>query len=395
MATKARPRTHTAPNNQVSDRTDAALTTLVERLSSRRSLHHVNLAVASTDGRHRWAGAAGPERTDGPQARPEAPFFIASITKRFIITLVLQAHERGELDLDVPITAYLPRSVTHRLHMHQGVDRTPQITVRHLASHTSGLPDFFEHRHEGQSLHQQLRAGRDSSWTFDDAIAANRQQRTLFAPQDLSANSQRARYSDTGFLLLIHLLQTVTATPFAELLTARIAVPLGLTRTWHPAATPGAMDLPTPLPLHARRRPVNIDGIIASSHDLYSTTDDLLTFERALWVGEPFADSRTRLLLTERQNRLRNAPGLRYGLGTMVFTVNRLMLPRRAPVTLIGHSGATGTWLFTCPELGVHLTGTIDQTQAYQLPFWIMAHCLRIWTADADRTAVSDERSRG
>ena len=216
MATKARPRTHTAPNNQVSDRTDAALTTLVERLSSRRSLHHVNLAVASTDGRHRWAGAAGPERTDGPQARPEAPFFIASITKRFIITLVLQAHERGELDLDVPITAYLPRSVTHRLHMHQGVDRTPQITVRHLASHTSGLPDFFEHRHEGQSLHQQLRAGRDSSWTFDDAIAANRQQRTLFAPQDLSANSQRARYSDTGFLLLIHLLQTVTATPFAE-----------------------------------------------------------------------------------------------------------------------------------------------------------------------------------
>ena len=380
VVTKAGQRTHTAAGNRVSDRTDAALTTLVGRLSSRRSLHHVNLAVASTDGRHRWAGAAGPESTGGPQVRPEVPFFIASITKRFIVTLVLQAHERGELDLDAPIAAYLPRSVSCRLHMRQGVDRTPQITVRHLASHTSGLPDFFEHQHEGRSLHQQLRAGRDTSWTFDDAIAANRQQRPLFEPQDLGAKSQRARYSDTGFLLLIHLLQSVTATPFAELIAERIADPLGLARTWHPSATPAAKNLPTPLPLYARRRQVNVDGIVASSHDLYSTTDDLLAFERALWLGEPFADSSTRFLLTERRNRLRNAPGLRYGLGTMVFTVNRLMLPGRAPVTLIGHSGATGTWLFTCPELGVHLTGTIDQTRAYQLPFWIMAHCLRIWT---------------
>lgn len=380
VATKASPRTHTAPDNRVSDRVDTQLAHLVGQLSSRRGLHHVNLAVASTDGRHRWAGAAGPESTDDPQVRPEAPFFIASITKRFIATLALQAHERGELDLDDPITTYLPRSVTHRLHMHQGVDRTPQITVRHLASHTSGLPDFFEHQDEGQSLDQQLRAGRDGSWTFDDAIAATRQQRPLFEPQDLSAKSQRARYSDTGFLLLIHLLQSVTVTPFAALIAERIAVPLGLTRTWHPSATPAVKNLPTPLPLYARRRQVNVDGIIASSHDLYSTTDDLLAFERALWVGELFADSSTRLLLTERRNRLRNAPGLSYGLGTMMFTVNRLMLQRRAPVTLIGHSGATGTWLFTCPELGVHLTGTVDQTRAYQLPFWIMAHCLRIWT---------------
>ncbi len=312
--------------------------------------------------------------------RPETPFFIASITKRFIITLVLQAHERGELDLDAPITTYLPASVTAGLHVRGGVHRTTAITARHLASHTSGLPDFFERRSGGPSLYRQLRSGQDTSWSFEDVIGITReQQHPHFDPQDLTAKTQRARYSDTGFQLLIRILQSVTSIPFPELLAERITGPLGLTRTWHPAAEPAESNVAPPLPLHTRRRHADVDSVIASSNDLFSTTEDLLTFERALVAGKPFQDANTRRLLTERRNRLRNAPVLRYGLGTMIFGVNRLMSPRRGPVTLVGHSGSTGTWLFTCPELGVHLAGTVDQTQARGLPFRIMAKCLRIW----------------
>lgn len=359
---------------------DASLTRLVRRLSSRSGLHHVSLSVASTDGQRHWAGASGPDGTGEPDVRPGSPFFIASITKRFIITLVLQAHERGELDLDSAITAYLPASVTGGLHVRDGVDRTSQITVRHLASHTSGLPDFFERRRGGPSLQRQLRTGHDVSWTFTDAIAIARdQQRPHFDPQDLTATSQRARYSDTGFQLLIRILEGVTSRAFSELLTERITEPLGLTRTWHPAAEPADPDVQPPLPLYARQRRLHLDGVITSSNDLFSTTEDLIAFERALTAGEPFANADTRNLLTERCNRLRNAPVLRYGLGTMTFTVNRLASPLRRPVTLVGHSGATGTWLFTCPELGVHLAGTVDQGHAQGLPFRIMSRCLRIW----------------
>lgn len=380
MRASSKRRTFTAPSNRVTSEIDAGLTNLVQRLSSRPGLHHVSLAVSSADGQHHWAGGSGPEGATEPEVRPEAPFFIASITKRFIITLVLQAHERGELDLDAPISTYLPASVTAGLHVRRGVDRTAQITVRHLASHTSGLPDFLERRRGGPSLYRQVRAGHDLSWTFEDVLRITReQQRPHFNPQDLTARTQRARYSDTGFQLLIRILESVTSTRFPDLLTERITGPLGLTRTWHPAAKPAEPDLPAPLPLYVRRRHVALDKVFVSSDDLFSTTGDLLAFDRALLAGKPFADANTPHLLTERRNRLGNAPVLRYGLGTMIFKVNRLMSPLPKPVTLVGHSGSTGTWLFTCPELDLHLAGTVDQTVAQGLPFRIMASCLRIW----------------
>ena len=119
--------------------------------------------------------------------------------------------------------------------------------------------------------------------------------------------------------------------------------------------------------------------MIESSRDLFSTTGDLLTFQRALLHGELFRDADTLSLLTERRNRLRNVPVLRYGLGTMFFTVGRLMSAGRRPVTLVGHSGATGTWLFHCPELDLHLAGTVDQTAGQAIPFQVMARCVGVW----------------
>ncbi len=371
-----------SPGSRVAEEVGAGLTRLVQRMGSRPGLHHVSLALASGDGQHHWAGAAGPTGADEPDVRPEVPFFIASITKRFIITLVLQAHERGELDLDAPITTYLPASVTTGLHVRGGVDRTSAITVRHLASHTSGLPDFFERRRGGPSLYRQLRTGNDASWDFEDVIDITReQQRPHFDPQDLTARTQRARYSDTGFQLLIQILEGVTSSSYPELLAERITGPLGLSCTWHPAAEPAEPGLAAPLPLYARRRRVDVGAVIRSSNDLFSTTEDLLTFERSLVTGQVFRNASTVQLLTERRNRLRNAPVLRYGLGTMTFRVNRLVLPRRGAVSLVGHSGSTGTWLFTCPELDLHLAGTVDQTEARGTPFRVMAQCLRIWAA--------------
>jgi len=56
-------------------------------------------------------------------------FDIASITKTFTSTAILQLRDRGKLDLDVPLAKYFPDFPY------------PEITVRHLLSHTGGLPD--------------------------------------------------------------------------------------------------------------------------------------------------------------------------------------------------------------------------------------------------------------
>ncbi len=173
-------------HHAVSPETDERLTGLLERSAERRRQHHLNLALVGGDGRHR-SGAATSADPDGTPLRPDTPFFIASVTKRFIITLVLQAHERGELHLDDPLTTHLPTSVTDGLHVLGEQEHTPRTTLRHLASHTSGLPDYFDKPREGRSLFQDLGAGIDRAWTFEDVVRmAKEDHRPHFAPQDLA-----------------------------------------------------------------------------------------------------------------------------------------------------------------------------------------------------------------
>ncbi len=366
-----------AEDNTVPPDLDAALTTALEEVVGRRGIHHAVVAIESEDGTQRWSAGSGPAEEEA--VPPDAPFFIASITKRFIIALLLQAHERAEVSLDAPITDLLPKETTTGLHVLDGTDRTAAITVRNLASHTSGLPDYFEKRRDGPSLFDRLIAGQDVSWTFEDVLRTTReQQRPHFPPQDLSAPRQKARYSDTGFQLLIRILETATGSSFADLLADRITGPLDLQHTGLPRPQAREALAVAPLPLYAKER-VELPSLIRSSNDLISTTEDLLTFQRALLRGDLFREQGTRVLLTERRNRLRNAPVLQYGLGTMFFRVNRLAAPGHRPLTLVGHSGATGTWLFHCPELGVHLAGTVDRTRGQAVPFRVMAKLLRTW----------------
>jgi D-alanyl-D-alanine carboxypeptidase len=373
----------TSPDNRVPPRVDARLTALLGRTVARRGIQHVTLAATSGDGSQRWSGAAGPADASGTPLRPETPFFIASVTKRFITTLVLQASERGELSLDDPIVAHLPHDVTQGLHVRDGVDRTAEITVRHLLSHTSGLPDHFDRpRSGGPSLYRQLTAGQDVAWTFEDVVRMAREDhRPHFPPQDLAAERQRARYSDTGFQLLIAIVERAAGRPFGTLLHERILGPKDLTSTWLPGRSEPALPTPPPASLFVRHRPLEVPEMIVSSNDLISTTGDLLRFHRALVDGELFERPTTAAVLTERANLLRNMLPNRYGIGTWIFRVNRLIGPGRRPVTLVGHAGATGSWLFHCPELDVHLAGTLDQATLLGRsgPFRLMARVLRAW----------------
>jgi D-alanyl-D-alanine carboxypeptidase len=383
MAPAERAATLTNPDNCVGEEVNDRLAALLEGTVRRRGLHHAMFAVASGDGAERWSAAARAANVDGTPLRPETPFFVASVTKRFIATLVLQAAERGELGLDDRLVDHLPTESTDRLHVLKGTDHTPSITIRHLLSHTSGLPDYWDKPTTGgPSLYRDLAAGQDRAWSFDDMIRMVREEHTPhFPPQDLGANRQRARYSDTGFQLLIAIVEGATGRPFATLLAERILAPLGLEHTWLPGRSRPTSPTDPPAPVCIKDQPLELPMMLESSNDLVSTTSDLLRFQRALHAGELFQRPDTADLFTERTNLLRNMIPNRYGLGTWVFRVNRLIGPGRRPATLVGHAGATGTWLFHCPELDLHLAGSIDQAtfRARSAPFRLMARILRIW----------------
>lgn len=76
------------------------------------------------------------------------------------------------------------------------------------------------------------------------------------------------------------------------------------------------------------------------------------------------------------------APGwpIEYGLGILRFRPPWLLAPGRARPTLLGHTGASGSWLFHCPERDVYLAGTLDQTMAAAVPYRICPRLVRIVT---------------
>jgi D-alanyl-D-alanine carboxypeptidase len=352
------------------------LQALLDRQASKRNIPHVVLCVERGDGSLRWTGAAGEARPGQPM-RPDTPYFIASVTKLHIATCVLQLHEEGSVDLRAPITDYLPTELVDGLHRLDGVDHTPQITVRHLLSHTSGLPDFLEDAPKGErSLLDRVLAGEDPAWGFEDVVAIARDLTPHFPPQDLAASRQRARYSDTGFQLLIAIIEAVTGKAFHEVLEARVFEPLGLRHTWLPDRSRLPAEVGEPAAMWHRDRLLDMPQAVRSCNDLMGTAADTLTFLKGLVHGQVFADPATAGLMQQRWNRIFYP--LRYGLGMMQFRIARAMAPGRRPVTLVGHSGASGSWAFYCPELDVLMTGTFDQWAARSAPFWLMAKALRV-----------------
>jgi D-alanyl-D-alanine carboxypeptidase len=351
---------------------------LVDRLAAKPKYGHAIVGVEKGDGSFRWTGAAGVANVDGAPMTPETPFFIASVTKLYIATLILQLHEEEQVDLGAPISSYLGAERVAGLHRLGDVDHTPDVTVFHLLSHTAGLNDYLEGKPQGgRSMYHQIADGADLSWDFDDVLAITRDQvRPHFPPQDPTAHRRKGRYSDTGFQLLIAIVEEVTGRSFADALDQRIIRPLDLRQTWLPGKSQPLDPAPKFTDVWSKGKPLEIPQAMGSFNDLYSTADDTLTFLAALMAGDLFDEPRTYRLMEERRNRV-IWPSIYYGLGMMHFKIGRLNAPGRQPLTLVGHTGSTGSWLFHCPELDVLTTGTVDEAKARAFPFRFMPKLLR------------------
>jgi D-alanyl-D-alanine carboxypeptidase len=336
------------------------------------------LGIERGDGSFRWLGTAGEARPGGVPMRPDTPYFIASVTKLYIAAAVLRLHEQGRVGLDEPMTAYLPQRLVAGLHRLDGVDRTGEITVRHLLGHTSGLPDYLEDRPKGgRSLLDRVLRDSDASWQLDDVVGIVRRELTPhFPPRDLGSERVKGRYSDTNFQLLIAIVEAVTGRAFHEVLEEQLLRPLGLRHTYLPGRSEPLEPTPETAAMWHQDRPLEMPLALPAFNDLVSTAGDTLAFLGALVRGDVFDDPATAGLMQERWNQI--GYPLSYGLGMMRFRVGRVLAPGWRPVTLVGHSGASGSWAFFCPELDVLLAGTVDQWAGRGLPFRLMAAALRV-----------------
>jgi len=191
-------------SDQISDETINAL--LAARIAAGDFPSAVYLVAER--GRIRFSGALGDavREPEHHAATVETIYDLASLTKP-LVTGLLSARlvERGELELDRAVAAYLPEFAR--------APQTAHITVRHLLTHTSGFP----------------------AWRPLRILTGDRRERVLdiIAANDLEyATGSRVVYSDLGFITLGLLLERITGAALDEWAQTEIFRPLKLERTF-------------------------------------------------------------------------------------------------------------------------------------------------------------------
>ena len=160
------------------------------------------LAISVTD-RQRTLYTAGFGYAELASRRPvlaDTTFQIGSIGKSMTALAVLQLAQAGRLDLDAPVSTHLPWFAMP--------SRYGPITLRHLLSHTAGLPagtDFTPAaRYEGFALRET-----EAAWE----------------------PGSRFHYSNTGYKLLGWLLEDTTGQDYGSVIRRRVLEPLGMAAT--------------------------------------------------------------------------------------------------------------------------------------------------------------------
>ena len=242
---------------------------------------------------------------------PTTKFRIASATKQFTAALMHQLAEQGLVELDAPITTYLPD---------YPVPQGDRVTAHHLLTHTSGIPNYT-------SLPGWDDMMRDP-FVPDSFL-------TVFFDLDLRFEpGSQFQYSNSNYFVLGVIIEHVTNQPYAVALKERLLDPLGLHDTGY--------DTRKRVVEQKARGYVRVGGGYApegyidvslpyAAGMLYSTVQDLHRWKRALHSGAPFEQPETlkRMLTPHGAAQY----GYAHGLG-----VNRRAF---GPDTLlsIGHGG--------------------------------------------------------
>ncbi len=249
----------------------------------------VGVLLRVNDERGEWVGSAGLAELGGTAKPPiDGHVRIASNTKTFTATLVLQLVADGKIGLETPAAEYLPEF---------GLDE--RITVRMLLQHTSGVFNFTGELYEdgtvvlgipapGTPLGKEWVDNRFKTYRPQELVELALSKPARFAP------GTGWSYSNTNYVLARLLIEKVTGRSFAEEMRRRILGPLGLSGTVVPETS---SEIPEPH-AHAYYR-YEEDGeekiLDVTRHnpswnpcggDMISTTRDLHTFISALLSGE-------------------------------------------------------------------------------------------------------------
>jgi beta-N-acetylhexosaminidase len=275
---------------------------------------------------------------------PETIYDLASLTKVIgLTTAAMMLVDQGKLDLDAPVQRYVPAF--------QGANKD-RVTIRHLLTHSSGMPAW-------RPLYAEAKT-REAALALVDTTALLRQPGDTFV------------YSDLGAMVLTQAVDAITGERLDHFLAEHVFGALGMQSTrylppesWRPRIAPTEND--TVFRHRLLRGEVHDEnagrlGGVSGHAGLFSTAPDLATF--ALWLLRlRMIDSLHAREFTRRQGiPLGSSRALGWDTPSELSSAGTKMGPNA-----FGHTGFTGTSIWFDPDRNVFiilLTNRVNPTRA-------------------------------
>jgi D-alanyl-D-alanine carboxypeptidase len=266
---------------------EIAVRALVERVASAHPAPGLLVYVDTPS--FVFSDAIGQADPLGTPLTADASVRIASITKSFVAASVFRLIEQRQLGLDERIGTLVGSSLNAVL----GDERGRKVTVHHLLTHTSGLPDYAT----DTEFSQIVRSDPSHHWSREEQV-----QLALDNCVDVGSPGERFHYSDTGYVILGEIVERATGADLAASLRALLRFrELGLNSIY--------LESIEDSPIDARERAYQYSAGIElhdadPSFDLWgggglvSTVRDIAAFYRALFEGRVFDKPETLTLMT-------------------------------------------------------------------------------------------------
>ena len=358
-----------------------ALEPLIEWERRTHGVPAISIALVD-DQRIVWARGFGLERiADSVPATAETVYRVGSVSKLFTDLAIMQLVERGAIDLDAPVTTYLPEFTP------ENPFGTP-ITLRHLMSHRSGLVREPPAGHYFDSSGTSLAA----------TVASLAPTRLVYAP------GERVKYSNAGIAVVGRVLEATRRRPFGAYLDSALLTPMGMRRSAFDRRADLAPRVPDALMwgYDGRRSPAPTFELgMAPAGSMYTTVLDLGRFMRMLFGGGSLDGQRiVRRTTLDSMWTPQFANDARTGAG-IGFFIDEFEGHRS-----VGHGGAIygfATELMALPDekLGVVVVATLDGANAITdhlartaLQAMLAAREGRIITGPVASVAIAPERAK-
>lgn len=191
-------------------------------LENHRKNGLVGAVVLVKDKNGLWIGADGKaDIASNVDVQPCNTYLIASISKVFTSAAIYRYVDKGMLSLEDNISRWLDQSVVDK------IKNADEATVKDLLAHTSGIPDFYTLQFELDRINKV-----SNNWTKEDALEY------AYGVSPTNKVGETYYYSNTNYLLLSMILESVSGLTFEQVYQQEVFNPLALTSAYYSEENP-------------------------------------------------------------------------------------------------------------------------------------------------------------